>query len=230
MSIELINVSKTYSSLGRHHTVFKNLNLTIPRGMSLGVVGPNGAGKSTLLRLIAGGEEPSSGRVNRNNMSISWPVSFSGFASQHLTGEATARFVARIYNRNPKEVAEFAADFAELGMFMKLPVKTYSSGMRARLGFALSMAIEFECLLMDEAGAVGDAGFRAKSTAALEERKKRCSVIMASHNLKEIVRLCDQVLVLGGPEPVLSKNVKRTVSLYAKQVTGREDAMALEED
>src|SRR6185312_8644343 len=195
MSIELINVSKTFTTLGRRRNVFKNLNLTIPKGLNLGVIGPNGAGKSTLLSLLAGGMHPDSGKIRRN-MSVSWPIGYAGGVSLNVSGIVNCRFLARLYGKDPQEIIDFVSDFTELGEYMTWPVKTYSSGMRSRLNFALSMAIDFDCTLVDEGMGAGDQFFRSKAEALIEERRKRTSFVLVTHNLVEVIAQCDKVLVL----------------------------------
>lgn len=216
MSIELQSISKTYVTLGRRKTVFRNFSLTIPKGLNLGVIGPNGAGKSTLLSIVAGQTQPDAGRVVRN-MSVSWPLGYAGGVDLRLTGVANCRFIARLYGRDPQEVVRFVADFSELADYMNWPVKTYSTGMRSRFSFALSMAVDFDCILVDEALGAGDQFFRDKAERALEERRRRSSLLFVTHNLKEVVRLCDKVLVLGGPEPELSDDVPGRVQQYVDE-------------
>jgi capsular polysaccharide transport system ATP-binding protein len=218
MSIELINISKSYATRGRRKAVFKNFNLFIPRGQNLGVIGPNGAGKSTLLSMLAGGLQPDSGRIIRR-MTVSWPVGFGGSVSNNLTGVVNCRFIARLYGKDPESVVAFVRDFTELEEYMDWPVKTYSSGMRSRLNFALSMAIDFECTLVDEGMGAGDQFFRNKAEAIIEERRKNSSFVLVTHNLNEVVSMCDRVLVLGGPEPVLSDDVEARVKEYIDRMT-----------
>ncbi|NWG47503.1 MAG: ABC transporter ATP-binding protein [Alphaproteobacteria bacterium] len=213
MSIELIDIAKSYRIGRKRHLVFEGLNLFIPKGRSVGLLGPNGAGKSTLLRMIGGSELPDRGRVVRN-MTVSWPVGFSGFFQGNLSGVNNARFCARIYGRDPDEVVREVADFAELGGFMKAPIRTYSTGMRARLGFGLSMAIDFDCLLIDEILAVGDAGFRQKAQAALDQRRQRSGIILVSHATAPIIRNCDMVVVLGFGAPFVSDDVAGVAREY----------------
>jgi capsular polysaccharide transport system ATP-binding protein len=213
MSIDLVNISKTYVTLGRRRTVFKNFSLTIPKGLNLGVIGPNGSGKSTLLSIIAGQLHPDVGRVVRN-MSVSWPVGYSGAASPNLTGTLNCRFIARLYGKDPDEITQFVAELSELQEYMDWPVKTYSSGMRGRLNFALSMAIDFDCLLVDEGLGAGDQFFREKAESAIAERRKRASLLYVTHNLGEVIKLCDRVLVLGGPKPDISDDVEGRVKQY----------------
>lgn len=231
MTIRLVNVSKAYSTYtgstytGRHE-VFRGLNLEFPRGRNIGVIGPNGAGKTTLLKLIAGAEEPDAGYVSRD-LRLSWPVGFSGAVNPALTGTANARFCARLYNRNPSDVVAFVVEFAGLRDAIHWPVKAYSNGMRAKFTFALSMAIDFECLLIDEVLGVADANFRAKCDAAIEERRSRCDIILVSHNLKDVMRLCDRVVVLGGPEPIISDDVHKTVKQYSISMGNVQEALEL---
>lgn len=226
MNIELKDVTKSYVSMGRRHTVFKNLTLDFPRGVNVGVIGPNGAGKSTLLRLLAGADAPDSGFVVRHAR-MSWPVGFAGGFSGDLTGVANARFCARIYDRDPNEVAAFTREFSGLNDFMDWPLKACSPGMRARYAFALSMAIDFECLLIDEILGVGDVDFRAKCEEAIEARRATSDVILVSHNLKDILRLCDRVVVLGGERPIVSDDVARTVKRYSIALGGTDDPMEM---
>lgn len=222
MSIELINISKSFITLGRKRTVFKNFNLTIPKGRNVGVIGANGTGKSTLLSILAGGMQADSGRVVRD-MSVSWPVGYGGGVSPNLTGKVNCRFLARLYGKDPDEIVRFVADFTELDDYMDWPVKSYSSGMRSRLNFGLSMAIDFDCTLVDEGMSAGDQFFKTKAEALIEERRKRSSFVMVTHNLPEVTQFCDQVLVLGGPNPVLSDDVQGSVDAYVAEMTNRRE-------
>ena len=229
MSIELVNISKTYNTLGRRRTVFKNFSLTIPKGINLGVIGANGSGKSTLLSIIAGGIQPDTGRVIRK-MTVSWPIGYSGGVSVNLTGIVNCRFLARLYGKNPDDVVNFVSDFSELNEYMEWPVKTYSSGMRSRLNFALSMAIDFDCTLVDEGMGAGDQFFRNKAEALIEERRRRSTFVLVTHNLPEVVAHCDWVLVLGGPKPVLSDDVEGHVNRYIADMTSRRHELTTESE
>jgi capsular polysaccharide transport system ATP-binding protein len=215
----LSQVTKSYTTMGQRHAVFRDLDLEFERGVNLGVIGPNGSGKSTLLRLIAGADVPDRGRVVRYSR-LSWPIGFSGVFDPALSGIVNARFCARIYGRDPGEVTDFTSDFSGLGDFMKWPLQGYSAGMRARYAFGLSMAIDFDCMLIDEVLGVGDQDFRAKCAVALEQRRQTSDIILVSHNLKDIIRLCDRVLILGGRKPVISDDVAKTVKRYSYALTG----------
>jgi capsular polysaccharide transport system ATP-binding protein len=196
--IRLENISKRYKlSDGKIHTVFTALNFEIHPGEKVGVLGQNGAGKSTLIRLISGAEFPTSGIVNRN-MSVSWPLAFDAGFQGSLTGIDNIRFICRVYLGNIEKVITFVKEFSELGKFIYEPVKTYSSGMRARLAFAISMAIEFDCFLIDEVMAVGDVRFHDKCNYELFEKRKDRAMIIVSHDVHNIKAHCDRASVLIG--------------------------------
>jgi len=172
------------------HIVLDNLDVVFPDRTSVGVLGPNGAGKSTLLRILGGAEQPDAGRVIRTGR-VSWPIGFAGGFNGSLSGEENCRFVARIYGADIDEVVEFAREFADIGQYFQMPVRTYSSGMRARLAFGLSMAIDFDTYLVDEVTAVGDTDFRTKCTRAFAERRERSSIIIVSHQIGTIKQYAD---------------------------------------
>ncbi|MEN9580263.1 MAG: hypothetical protein RJA70_3272 [Pseudomonadota bacterium] len=193
--IQFDQVTKTYPKRNGLNVVLDAVDVTFPSGVGVGILGKNGAGKSTLLRLIAGVEHPDSGRIVREG-TVSWPIGFSGGFAGSLTGEENCRFVARIYGADVDEVVGFAMDFAELGEYFEMPVKTYSSGMRARLAFGLSMALDFDAYLVDEVTAVGDSAFKAKCKAAFAQRSGRSSIIIVSHDPGTIRSYCTQCAVL----------------------------------
>ena len=189
------NVSKRYITRKGYKTVLNNISFTLQRGEKLGILGRNGAGKSTLIRLISEIEKPTSGTIKRN-MTISWPLAFSGAFQGSLTGMDNLRFICRIYQNDIKKAKEYVENFAELGDYLHEPIKKYSSGMRARLAFALSLSIEFDCYLIDEVIAVGDSRFTQKCKKELFENKKDRSLILVSHNINAIKSYCDKAMVL----------------------------------
>jgi capsular polysaccharide transport system ATP-binding protein len=193
--IEFDQVSKAYATPHGMNVILDCVDIEFPTRVSVGVLGRNGAGKSTLLRLIAGIEQPDSGRIQRTG-TVSWPISFGGGFSGALTGEENCRLIARIHGAPVDEVVGFALDFAELGSYFQMPVRTYSSGMRARLAFGLSMALDFDVYLVDEVTAVGDATFRKKCLSAFTERRDRSSVIIVSHQMRTIEEYCSHCAVL----------------------------------
>jgi capsular polysaccharide transport system ATP-binding protein len=189
------NVSKIYQSHRFTKRIFSNLSFRIEPGDSVGVCGANGAGKSTLLRLISGAEQPTSGRIVRT-MTTSWPVGFASCFQMNLTGADNVRFIARVYQQDERKIVDFVEDFAELGVYLEQPVATYSTGMIARLAFGVSLAINFDCYLVDEVTAAGDARFRRKCDEALLERRTNATLIMTSHDPYTLEHYCTKGAVL----------------------------------
>ncbi|MEM1380221.1 MAG: ABC transporter ATP-binding protein [Pseudomonadota bacterium] len=218
--IRLRNVHKSYKTKAGWNHVLRDISLDIKPTDRLGVLGRNGAGKSTLLRIIGGSEMPDAGSVERG-MSVSWPVGFGGHLQPSMSGRANAKFCARVYGRDVDQVIDFVLKFSELGKYLEEPYRTYSSGMKARLGFALSMAIEFDCLLIDEVTAVGDPSFRQKCNDALDEISENRAFVLINHGLAAIDRLCNRVIVLGVDEtPFQSSMVHRTIKAYERCLKG----------
>ena len=194
--IALKQVTKRYPSLRGPIHVLKGVDLTVEMGEKVGIIGRNGAGKSTLVRLIGGGEKPTTGEITRA-MSISWPIAFSGGFQSSLTGRDNLRFICRVYGQDHREKLGFVQEFSELGDFLDQPIRIYSSGMKARLAFAISMAIDFDCLLIDEVMAVGDAKFNAKSREELFVKRAHKSMIIVSHNMKYIQQNCSRAYLMN---------------------------------
>ncbi|MCE5374685.1 ABC transporter ATP-binding protein [Escherichia marmotae] len=194
--IKIENLTKSYRTPTGRHYVFKDLNLEIPSGKSVAFIGRNGAGKSTLLRMIGGIDRPDSGKIITNK-TISWPVGLAGGFQGSLTGRENVKFVARLYAKQEelKEKIEFVEEFAELGKYFDMPIKTYSSGMRSRLGFGLSMAFKFDYYIVDEVTAVGDARFKEKCAQLFKERHKESGFLMVSHSLNSLKEFCDVAIV-----------------------------------
>ncbi len=195
--IRFEGVSKSYHIRKFEKLVFADLNFTIEKGDSIGICGANGAGKSTLMRLIAGVEPPTAGKITRR-MTTSWPIGYSSCFQSTLTGADNARFISRIYQRNEHELLQYVEDFAQLGPYLYQPVNTYSAGMSARLAFAISLAIEFECYLVDEVTAAGDERFRARSEEALLARRDNATLVMISHDPGTLKSYCRRGAVLYG--------------------------------
>jgi capsular polysaccharide transport system ATP-binding protein len=193
--IDFDNVSKTYRGRNLTRRVLENVSFQILPGEALGICGANGAGKSTLLRLIAGVEHASSGRVTRD-MSVSWPIGYSSCFQGSLTGADNARFIARIYRQPIEPLLAFIEDFAQLGPYFHQPVKTYSAGMAARLAFAVSLAIDFDCYLIDEVTGAGDERFRQRCHDALSHRRATGALVMVSHHPDTLTAYCDRGAVL----------------------------------
>ncbi|MFK7940763.1 MAG: ABC transporter ATP-binding protein [Roseovarius sp.] len=193
--IELRNVCKTFVLKGRHQTVADDISAIFPDNQAVAILGRNGAGKSSLLKMLAGTMEPDSGEIISTGH-VSWPVGFAGSFHPELSGLQNTRFIARVYGVDTDELADFVEEFAELGQHFRLPIRTYSSGMRSRLAFGVSMGIKFDTYLVDEVTAVGDVNFKEKSEALFAERVKSSSAIMVTHALGQVQRLCTKVAIL----------------------------------
>jgi capsular polysaccharide transport system ATP-binding protein len=211
--IELRHISKSYRTAKGNNLVLDNVSAVFPSGENFGILGRNGVGKSTLLRIISGVEMPDYGEVLRKGR-ISWPLGFSGGFNGSLSGEENCRFVARIYGEDIDRVVEFAMEFSELGHYFHMPIRTYSSGMKARLAFGLSMAIDFNIYLVDEVTAVGDKRFQQKCRDAFGERQARSSVFMVSHNIKTISQYCKRAAVLDRGKLTLYDSIKEARQHY----------------
>jgi capsular polysaccharide transport system ATP-binding protein len=213
--IELENVFKFYRNGGFVKIVLDHITTRFEPGRSYGLMGVNGAGKSTTMRLIAGTELPNSGRIRRK-VRISWPLGFSGGFHPLMTGRENVKFVARAYGADIRKTLDFVEDFSEIGDYIDVPIKTYSSGMMARLSFGLSMAIQFECYLIDEITAVGDARFQQRCQVAFDARRKHADVIMTSHSMDTIKSYCDRGAVLVDGQMILFSNVDSAITSYQR--------------
>lgn len=180
---------------GGRRALLDACTLDVPAGRAIALLGRNGAGKSTLLRMLAGSQDPDRGTILRHGR-ISWPVGFAGSFHPDLTGAQNARFVARVYGADTDALVAFVAEFAELGRYLHMPLRHYSSGMRARLAFGVSMGVPFDTYLVDEVTAVGDERFRAKCRMLLEARLDGAGAIVVSHSLGLLRELCAAGLVL----------------------------------
>lgn len=207
------NVSKNYVTKEGPRKVLDNLSIDFPRGRNVAILGRNGSGKSTLMRLIAGVEAPSRGRIERLTR-VSWPIGFGGGVHGKLSGFENCRFIARIYNVDPREVTEFVDEFSDLGEYFYMPVQTYSSGMRAKLVFGMSMAIQFDCYLIDELTAVGDERFRQKCREAFSTRLAAADIIMVSHQPATMKDYCDMAAVLKDGRIRFYDSVDEAIAIY----------------
>ncbi len=213
--ISLSNVLKFYKIRGSAKIILDHVSLDFRAGTSYAILGINGAGKSTTMRLLAGTELPNSGRITRSAR-VSWPLGFAAGLHPAMTGRENVQFVARIYGQNPKAAVAFVEDFAEVGAYIDEPYRTYSSGMAQRLAFGLSMAIDFECYLIDEVTAVGDARFQARCNEEFAKRRARSDVIMISHSMETVREYCSRAIVLAHGVIHEFSNVDDAIELYKK--------------
>lgn len=213
--IKLDNVTKYYKTAAHRRYILRNQSMHFTAGRSYGLLGVNGAGKSTTLRLIAGAELPNSGRIRRQ-VRVSWPLGFANGLNPMLSGKENLKFVARAYGEDFNRVFRFVAEFAEIGSYLNEPLRTYSSGMAARFAFGLSMAIEFDCYLVDEITAVGDSNFQRRCREAFRARREKSDVIIISHDMSTIKDYCDVALVLIDGIMVQFDNVEDGIATYMR--------------
>ena len=211
--IRLENLTKIFYLRGRKKVVARNVNVDLPTGKSVGLLGRNGAGKTTLLQMIAGTMDPTSGRILSNG-TVSYPVGFAGSFHPDLTGAQNTRFVARIYGVDTEELIDFVEDFAELGKHFHLPFRSYSSGMRSRLSFGVSMGIPFDTYLVDEVTSVGDAAFKQKSSDLFRARMNDAGALFVSHSTSMIKELCDMAAVLENGQLTLYDDVDEAIAAH----------------
>lgn len=213
--IRFDKVSKIYHGRKFEKTVFSDLSFTLEKGESIGICGANGAGKSTLMRLIAGVEQPTTGTVTKT-MSTSWPIGYSSCFQASLTGADNVRFIARVYDRPEQELLDFVEEFAQLGVYFRQPVKTYSAGMSARLAFGVSLAIEFECYLIDEVAGAGDERFRARTEAELQARRESSTLIMTSHDTNMLRTYCRRGALMYGGSLILFDDIAEACEVHGR--------------
>lgn len=211
--IQFKNVSKYFKTQQHRKTILDHVDYEFVPGFSYGLLGVNGAGKSTTMKMISGTILPNSGKVIKK-VRVSWPLGFASGFHPNMSGKDNLSFVARAYGEDPLRVARFVEDFAELGDYINAPVRTYSSGMGARLAFGLSMAIEFDCYLVDEILAVGDARFQERCRVAFEKRRQNSDVIMISHSMETIKTYCDRAMVLVDGKLITFGSVEAAIEAY----------------
>lgn len=213
--IQLGGAFKYYRAERYTKIILDHVSTVFESGWSYGLLGVNGAGKSTTMRLIAGMELLNAGFIRRN-VRISWPMGFATALHPTMSGRENIKFVARAYGEDICKTIRFVEDFSEIGDYLDVPVKTYSSGMAMRLAFGLSMAVDFECYLIDEITAVGDARFQARCKAEFDRRRKNSDIIMASHAMDAIKDYCDRAAVLVDGQLLMFDNVDRAIEVYRR--------------
>lgn len=209
--IRLKHVRKAFQTGAGPKVVADNISVTFPTGVAVALMGRNGAGKSTLMEMISGSMDPDSGEIITTG-TISWPVGYAGSFHRDLTGAQNTRFVARVYGVDSDELVEFVEDFAELGKHFHMPLRTYSSGMRSRLSFGVSMGIRFDTYLVDEVTSVGDAIFKVKSSAIFKDRMRESGALFVSHSTRKMRQLCTAGAVLENGKLTYYDNVDDAIT------------------
>lgn len=213
---EVQNITKSYLTPRGRRYVFRDLSFKIPPSKNIGLIGRNGSGKSTLMRLLGGADTPDRGRIIADR-SISWPVGLSGGFQGSMSGRENVKFVCRVYGAigpRMREVIAYVQNFADIGKWFDEPVRSYSSGMRSRLAFGLSMAFDFDYYLIDEIMSVGDAHFKRKSTAVFNEKMKKSNIVLVSHSMEDIRKLCNLVLYVTDGTVQIFDDVEAGIAAY----------------
>lgn len=212
--ITLDNVTKYYPTKFGRYYVLKDVSFTLPSDKNIGILGANGAGKSTLLRLLGGMDMPNNGKVKRHSR-VSWPLALSGGFQGSMTGRENTRFICRIHGiHDTKSVEEWVKEFSEIGLHYELPIKGYSSGMKSKFSFAVSMAFDFDTYLIDEITAVGDARFKQKCVDVFDKKKESANLIMVSHDMGTLRRQCDMGILLHQGELRLYPDIEEAIERY----------------
>jgi capsular polysaccharide transport system ATP-binding protein len=211
--ISFINLEKSFWTRDGAKYVARDVNVSFPSGVSVALLGGNGAGKSTMMKMIGGSVKPDSGHIAITG-SMSWPVGFAGSFHRDLTGLQNVRFIARVYGVDTDELIEFVENFAELGAHFHLPVRNYSSGMKSRLAFGVSIGIPFDTYLVDEVTSVGDASFRRKSRLVFKERMKNSGAVVVSHSMTEVRSLCSAGAVLDDGQLTYFDDVEEAIAQH----------------
>ncbi|WP_108260964.1 ABC transporter ATP-binding protein [Mangrovicoccus ximenensis] len=213
-SVRFVSLSKSYpTGHGARKYIIRNSSVLFPAGRKVALLGHNGTGKSTMMRMISGAQDYDSGEIIRNG-AISWLIGFSGAFHADLTGAQNARFVARVHGVDTDGMVDFVSEFSELGDYLHMPFRTYSSGMRSRLAFGVSMGVPFDCYLVDEVTSVGDKRFREKCAEAFHTRLRDSSAIMATHNLSQVKSMCDMAAVLHDGQLTLFDDVEEGLAIH----------------
>jgi capsular polysaccharide transport system ATP-binding protein len=220
--IRFENVWKSFPTGGRPKVVAAGINATFPSGVAVGLLGRNGAGKSTLMEMIGGTQHPDAGRIVTTG-TVSWPVGFAGSFHRDMTGAQNTRFVARIYGVDGDELIGFVRDFAELGPYFDMPVGSYSSGMRSRLAFGISIGIPFDTYLVDEVTSVGDASFKQKSRLLFRERMKAAGAVVVTHSMAQIRKFCDAGAVLEDGVLTYYEDIEEAIARHQENMGSDED-------
>ncbi len=214
--ISLQGVTKYFPTKQGKRYILKDVTMTIPSGVNVGILGRNGAGKSTLMRMLGHIEFPNRGKIV-SDYAFSWPLALGGGFVGKMTGKANVKFVCRLYGCDRKETEEiiaFVKAFSELGEYFEMPIRTYSSGMKSRLSFALSLAFDFDYMLIDETLSVGDARFRKKSKEALLKKISRCNALLVSHDMKTLREICDVGIVLHQGQMYYHNDIEDAIKAY----------------
>lgn len=199
----------------------KNISFNVEKGDRVGILGLNGAGKSTLLKVISGVLKPTKGSIHVHGkiaplleLGAGFDMQYTGRENIYLYGSVLG-FSRSFLNQKYPEIAEFS----ELGKFLDVPLKNYSSGMRARLGFSIATVVEPEILILDEVLSVGDAKFRKKSENKIKSMfDSGVTVLFVSHSIGQVKSLCNKAILLEQGELIASGGVDEVAAVYEEKI------------
>jgi capsular polysaccharide transport system ATP-binding protein len=214
--IKVEKLTKSYRLKGRRHYVFHNLSFEIPQKTNVGILGVNGAGKSTLLRILGGIDYPDSGSIH-TSCSFSWPLGLSGGFIHHISAKENCKMICRIYSMETHRIPNALKKIktvSGIGDYFEDPMKTYSSGMKSRVAFALSMAFDFDYFLLDEITAVGDKLFKETAVKALREKRAKSHIIMASHQMHTLRDFCDTGILINNGKVSVHESIDEAIKSY----------------
>jgi capsular polysaccharide transport system ATP-binding protein len=214
--IKLRKATKFFNTKEGKKYILDNVTITIPSKKNIGILGRNGAGKSTIMRMLGQIEFPNSGSIKSKN-TFSWPLGLSGGFVGNMTGAANVKFICKVYGKSRKQtdhIINFVKSFSELKEYFEMPIRTYSSGMKSRLNFGLSLAFDFDYLLIDETLSVGDARFRKKSKEALMKKIESCNVLLVSHDMKTLREICDAGIVVNNGKIHYYNDIDKAILEY----------------
>ncbi|MFT5799916.1 MAG: capsular polysaccharide transport system ATP-binding protein [Candidatus Azotimanducaceae bacterium] len=220
--IHLNKITKSFRTPTGTKTILEETDVVFPTSVSVGLLGRNGAGKTTLMEMIGGTMKPDQGSVDVTG-TVSWPVGFKGSFHAHLTGAQNVKFIARVYGVDTESLLAYVKDFAELGSHLYMPVRSYSSGMRSRLAFGVSIGIPFDTYLVDEVTSVGDAAFKRKSRFAFLERMENAGAIVVTHSMRQLKLLCNAGAVLEDGVLTYYDDIDEAIAIHHQNMGSDED-------
>jgi capsular polysaccharide transport system ATP-binding protein len=227
--ISVRNLTKSYALKDKRHYVFKDVSFDFPADKNIGILGPNGAGKSTLLRILGGIDHPDSGEIQRN-ASLSWPLGLRGGFVGHMTGRDNCRMICNAYGVKQAQLRDKIDSIkamAQIGDYFDQPVAYYSSGMGSRLGFALSMAFDFDYFLIDEVTSVGDGHFKQLAKEALDQKRKTSKIIMVTHSMGDLKRFCDVAVLIKDGIVTIYEDFDAAIEAYLPKTEYAADAQSI---
>ena len=227
--ISVRNLTKSYALKDKRHYVFKDVSFDFPADKNIGILGPNGAGKSTLLRILGGIDHPDSGEIH-HNASLSWPLGLRGGFVGHMTGRDNCRMICNAYGVKQAQLREKIDSIkamSQIGDYFDQPVAYYSSGMGSRLGFALSMAFDFDYFLIDEVTSVGDGHFKQLAKEALDQKRKTSKIIMVSHSMGDLKRFCDVAVLIKDGIVTIYEDFDAAIEAYLPKTEYAADAESI---